>query len=268
MVIKNVTVGSDPELFIINKKTNKVVSSIGLIPGVKGTPWTCKEFKPGYGLEIDNILAEFNIPPAKNFNQFRDSINYMKDFIKKYVQKKNPDLDILCAASQIVDEDQLQSEEAKLFGCSVDYNAYTLEPNPKPQGEKTNLRSAGMHIHIGYDNPNTEASLELIRYMDVYLGVPSVLIDADSKRRILYGKAGCFRLTPYGLEYRVLSSYFMSSDELLAFVWKGVISAIDALNHSFVRPTPSSVIAAINNNDTKLAKEICGTYSINYQDYI
>ena len=43
----------------------------------------------------------------------------------------------------IVDEDQLQSPEAKLFGCSVDYNAYTEEPNPKPNGECTNLRSAG-----------------------------------------------------------------------------------------------------------------------------
>ena len=68
MEILNVTIGSDPELFIINKKTNKVVSSIGLIPGEKGNPYRTKDMPEGFGLEIDNILAEFNpaaIPPPR-----------------------------------------------------------------------------------------------------------------------------------------------------------------------------------------------------------
>lgn len=143
MYIDNITVGADPELFIINKETGKVVSSIGLIPGVKGNPYRSKDMPKGFGLEIDNILAEFNIPPVKTQNDFVKAIEYMKDYIRKYVQKKNPNLDILCKASMRVDEDQLQSAEAKLFGCSVDYNAYTMRPNPKPQGETTNLRSAG-----------------------------------------------------------------------------------------------------------------------------
>lgn len=267
-MISNITIGSDPELFLINTKTNKVVSSIGLIPGVKGNPWKSKEFTPGYGLEIDNILAEFNIPPATSEDGFIESIEYMKKFIRSFVQKKNPDLDILCAASQMVDEDQLQSEEAKLFGCSVDYNAYTLGPNPKPKGETTNLRSAGMHIHIGYDNPNTNTSLELVRYLDLFLGVPSVLLDKDDKRRLLYGKAGCFRLTPYGLEYRVLSSYFMSSKSLLSFVWNGVQSAIYAFNFDLNRPNASIIIDIINNNNIEAAKDICSKYSIDYKKYI
>lgn len=268
MIAKNITVGSDPELFIINTKTNKVVSSIGLIPGVKGHPWKSKEFKSGYGLEIDNILAEFNIPPARDCDAFIESIEYMKNFIRKFVKEKNPDLDILCSASQIVDEDQLQSEEAKLFGCSVDYNAYTLEPNPKPNGESTNLRSAGMHIHLGYDTPNTETSLELIRYMDIFLGVPSILLDTDTRRRSLYGKAGCFRLTPYGLEYRVLSSYFMSSRKLMEFVWNGTMSAIRALNNGLGRVSANSVVKTINNSKMADAKDICEMYNINYQDYM
>ena len=36
MKLRNVTIGADPELFIINEKTKKVVSAIGLIPGEKG----------------------------------------------------------------------------------------------------------------------------------------------------------------------------------------------------------------------------------------
>ncbi len=63
MKLTNVTIGADPELFIVNEKTGKIVSSIGLIPGEKGNAY--KEGMPeGFGLQIDNILAEFNVPPT------------------------------------------------------------------------------------------------------------------------------------------------------------------------------------------------------------
>lgn len=116
MRINSFTIGADPELFIINKRTGKVVSSIGLIPGEKGNPWVGEDMPKGFGLEIDNILAEFNIPPVKNWEGFVNNIQYMKDYIAKFVANKNPDLGIKCIASQKVDSDQLQSEEAQLFG--------------------------------------------------------------------------------------------------------------------------------------------------------
>ena len=143
MMIENVTIGADPELFLINSKTREVVSSIGIIPGEKGNPYRSKDMPEGYGLEIDNILAEFNIPPVRTKEDFVEAMTYMKNYIKKFIKAKNSNLDILCKASMMVNEDQLQSPEAKLFGCSVDYNAYTEEPNPKPKGERTNIRSAG-----------------------------------------------------------------------------------------------------------------------------
>ena len=65
-----ITIGADPELFIINEKTNDVVSSIGLIPGIKGKPFEPKGYKKGFGIETDNILAEFNIPPAESKQEF------------------------------------------------------------------------------------------------------------------------------------------------------------------------------------------------------
>ena len=116
MYIDSFTVGSDPELFIINEKTGKVVSSIGLIPGVKREPWVGSDMPSGFGLETDNILAEFNIPPVTDCDNFVNNIQYMKDYITKYVKAKNPDLGIRCIASQVVDASQLQSEEAQLFG--------------------------------------------------------------------------------------------------------------------------------------------------------
>lgn len=261
-MITNFTIGADPELFIINTKTDSVVSSIGIIPGVKGEPWRDETMPEGYGIEIDNILGEFNIPVAKTKEEFVSSINYMKNYIRNFVKDVNKDYDIRCIASQYVPEDQLQSPEAKLFGCSVDYNAYTEEPNEKPKGEKTNLRSAGFHIHVGYNKFNADDSIKLIKYLDAYVGIPSVVLDPDTKRRSLYGKAGAFRLTKYGCEYRVLSSFMMSNDSLLSTVWDGIMKAIDAFNVNAPLPNENDVINCINNSDVELAKKLISKYNI------
>lgn len=198
MKITNIKVGSDPELFIINTQNNNVVSSIGLIPGEKGKAYRGPGMTKGYGLQIDNVLAEFNIPATSKKEQFVKSMNFMKDYIRDFVKKVNPDYDIQCVASRNVNEDQLQHPIAKLFGCDVSYNAYTEDENPKPDGERGTLRSAGCHIHLSYKTPNAKTSITLVKYLDMYLGIPSVVLDPDTKRRTLYGKAGDFRLKPYG----------------------------------------------------------------------
>lgn len=262
MILNNITIGADPELFLINTETGKVVSSIGIIPGEKGNPYRSKDMPKGFGLEIDNILAEFNIPPVTNKRNFINAINYMKDYIRTFIKEKDKNLDIQCIASKMVDEDQLQSPEAKLFGCSVDYNAYTKRPNPKPKGEATNLRSAGFHIHIGYDNCNSQTSIDLVKYLDMYLGVPSVLKDPDCKRRSLYGKAGCFRLTSYGVEYRVLSSYFLSDNDILSWVWDRVGASIDAYNNCTPIADHTFVEDAINNSNKDLATKLIKNFNI------
>lgn len=146
--------------------------------------------------------------------------------------------------------------------CDSDYNAYTEDVNPKPEGGKTNIRSAGFHIHIGYANNNIDTSLKLVKYLDFYLGVPSVLKDKDKKRRSLYGKAGCFRLTNYGVEYRVLSSTLMKNVASLEFVWNQLSKAIIAHNRDCGLPDSSLVIEAINNSDTELAKKLITTYDL------
>ena len=51
--VENYLVGSDPELFIRHSQTNKIISSIGLIPGVKGKAYTPEGMSKGYGLQID-----------------------------------------------------------------------------------------------------------------------------------------------------------------------------------------------------------------------
>jgi len=261
-LIHKFTIGADPELFIINEKTGKVISSIGLIPGIKGEPYISEDMPKGFGLETDNILAEFNIPPVTSCEGFINAMNYMKDYITNFVKKINPNYGIKCSAYEVVDEDQLQSDEAKLFGCDPDYNCYTESQNEKPDGALTNGRSAGCHIHIGYENPNVETSLKLVKYFDVYVGLPSVLYDTDVRRRTLYGKAGSFRLQEWGVEVRLLSAAMYANEKLMRIIWNGVIQAINAYNHNFSLPDPAYVRKAIDNSDVELAKTLIDKYKI------
>lgn len=262
-MIQNITIGADPELFIVNEKTGKVVSSVGLIPGEKGNPYVADDMPTGFGLETDNILAEFNIPPVTDRDSFINNIEYMKDYIRKFVKEKNPDLGILCKASMTVDKSELQSKQAKEFGCDPDYNVYTEDVNPKPKNAgKTTLRSSGFHIHIGYDNHNIDESLKLVKYLDAYLGLPSLMLDDDKKRRSLYGRAGCFRLTPYGLEYRTLSSAMMEDSISLNFVWLQLQKAILACNRNKEIPSPEDVQKAINESDIELATALIKRFNL------
>ena len=262
MKLRNITVGSDPELFIINTKTNNVVSAVGLIPGTKKEPWKADDMPKGFALQTDNILAEFNIPAVKDKLSFVKSIQYMQKYIDSYVKNINLDLGIKCASSKVVPNSELQSEQAQQFGCDVDYNIYTRKANPKPEGTKTNIRSCGFHLHLGYDNPNIDTTLALIKYMDVYLGIPSVIKDKDKKRRSLYGKAGCFRLCDYGFEYRVLSSAMMSNTAKLSFVWDQLFKAIFAYENDFDLPSEEDIQNIINNSNSKLAEQIISAYNL------
>lgn len=260
-MIENVTLGTDPELFLINNKTKKIVSSIGIIPGEKDNPYT-DGLDKGFGLQADNVLAEFNIPPCKIKKEWVENINYMKSFIKNYVKNINPNINLYHAASSVLDDDQLQDERAKVFGCDKDYNVYTLEANPKPKSNNPNLRSAGFHVHVGYNNPNIDDTLRLIKYMDVYLGLRSVLYDPDTKRRGLYGKAGCFRLTDYGFEYRVLSGFFLKSNTYIGKVYDWAMEAIEACNEGLELTDSDLIQKAINTSNKKLATELLTSLNI------
>lgn len=115
---------------------------------------------------------------------------------------------------------------------------------------------------MGYENPDVDTSLSLVRYMDVFLGIPSVVKDKDKKRRSLYGKAGCFRLTDYGVEYRVLSSTMMSSLSKLSFVWRQLQKALKACQINYSLPSRDLVQKTINNSNVELAEQLITHYNL------
>jgi hypothetical protein len=121
------------------------------------------------------------------------------------------------------------------------------------------MRTAAGHIHIGwtedqdcYDKEHYTLAARIARQCDYYLGVNSLLWDKDDTRRSLYGKAGAFRPKPYGVEYRVLSNRWLTSDDLIAWVFTAAKQAVTDAFAGFWAEDKYGNLAQeiINNNET------------------
>ena len=115
------------------------------------------------------------------------------------------------------------------------------------------------HISIGWDNPTLEQQLDMVKAMDATVGLESVLLDFDTERKKLYGKAGCFRFREYGIEYRSLSNFWIKSDESLKWSWDTTMKAIELVNSGKieeVKELGNYIVEAINTNNKELAQEL------------
>lgn len=125
------------------------------------------------------------------------------------------------------------------------------------------------HIHIGYDESSFDKSINIIRALDLFLGVPSIILDTDTLRRELYGKSGAFRIKNYGVEYRVLSNFWIQSQEIINLIFYNISQAIDFINNSentselFNKKDSENIQNCINNCDKKLANRLIKKYNIN-----
>jgi hypothetical protein len=124
------------------------------------------------------------------------------------------------------------------------------------------------HIHVGYNNPSSKTNLEIVKTMDLFLGVPSIILDTDTERRKLYGKAGAFRNKAYGVEYRVLSGFWITNDSLMEFAFNNTMNAIKFINDGFSieKQDETQIEFCINNGDKQLAYELMSKYSININE--
>lgn len=221
-------IGSDPELFV--GKGGVVMSAIGFVGGSKHDP------RPVHlgALQEDNVLLEFNIDPAKSLLEFQRNLNEVlgqaKDSIRQFHLEVIENL-----SSHVYERTLLESfgDEAFVFGCEPDFNAWTGMANTMPQDVDPCLRTAGGHIHIGFDHLEEvtyENSSEVGQMCDFVLGLPSVLMDKDDRRRQLYGKGGAVRYKGYGVEYRSLSNFWLFSAELQAWAYQNAIKAYHERN--------------------------------------
>jgi hypothetical protein len=257
-MIKNVKIGADPEMFLFDIKENKYISVEGLIGGTKESPIIISH--EGYCLQEDNVMVEFNIPPAHTKAEFVNSIQYMISYINTILPSN---LITKIEPAAYFDWEQLLTDQSMTFGCSPDLNAWTNIENEKPMGESTNLRTCGGHIHIGYDSPNAYTSLEIIKALDFFLGVPLSVLEPANDRKVLYGNFGACRLKKYGVEYRTPSNYWLTSSNMIEFVFEQVQKAIQYVNNSAVIDYfYEEIYESITNNNSEAAYKLIETHGI------
>lgn len=258
-------IGTDVEVFLRHKITKKYKSIEGLIGGSKDSPKPLE--KDGCFIQEDGCAAEYNIPPVslQDSHTMFNNIQYVMDTITNLVPDE---FELECCSSAHFDKEELSTEQAQTMGCDVDYNCWEDGTvNTKPNTPET-MRSCGGHIHISMPDMTAEESLALVKALDCYLGVPSILIDQDTERRTIYGKAGAFRFKYYenipAIEYRVLSNWWTKSDDYVKWVFlqieKALESVIEKENLDIYK---DDIVSIINTSNTEAAITFCENLNIN-----
>jgi len=250
------TLGADVEVFLRDGERYK--SAVGLIGGSKEKPLLVDNGN----LQEDNVMAEFAIDPADNVDDWKNNIFNVLNQLSSAVSHHSLHFDVVSSVK--FPKSELNTKQARVFGCDPDYNAYKAAPNPAPNPRSVgNLRTAGGHIHMGIPNDyiNPMDMMELAKYMDVFLGLPSVLADEDQQRRSMYGMAGSFRPKPYGLEYRTLSNFWIKTEGLAEWAYYASQSAWCAFMND-EQYNFEEVETIINNSDVGGAKKVMEQHGI------
>lgn len=253
--MNSILIGCDPEVFV--KQGGLYKSAYGLIRGDKKNP---QKVRRG-AVQVDGMALEFNIDPAATEEEFCLNVQDVFDQMKRMV----PDFEVVATPCAHFEADYIKAQPAAALelGCDPDYNAWTGYPNEKPDADRP-MRTASGHIHIGWTadkdvaHPHHIHQARMVgQQMDFYLGLTSLSYDADIERREMYGKAGCIRIKPYGVEYRTLSNAWLKSENLMRWVYRASVKGItELMNGNVLASKYGDIQAIINNSDREAAKRI------------
>lgn len=229
------SLGGDPEYFISNSR-GKILNADAFFPSKKNPIEVNSRGGHRSKLFFDGIQAEMAVAHNGCREYLVDNVRYCFKAIMKRLPKGHK---IVLKPSAKIQKKVLEiaDPEARRFGCAPDFNAYTQTINtPEMDASRHPFRYAGGHIHIGVPDmryrkatdmymkmiKSEERHLEIIKCMDMLVTIPTLLLDnspAAKRRRSKYGKAGCFRPTPYGIEYRTPSCWWLKSPLTLSIIY-------------------------------------------------
>lgn len=219
-------IGADPEVFFVDKNL-KPVSVEGKLGGSKEFPLAMTGLPAGFAIQEDNVAAEYNIPASKTAKEFATNILRGLKYVDKQAKKQG--YKVVCESAMHFSLMQLATPHAQNLGCEPDFNAWTKSLNKSPQPPNT-LRTAAGHVHVSWNGPTGDSAMLFGRALDVFLGIPSLLVTNPNERRQLYGKAGAIRLKPYGVEYRVLDNFWLTSDAQCNHIFNTCVEVANKLN--------------------------------------
>lgn len=260
------TFGADIEYIATNRINKQPFSIEGLLKGTKHNPFLVDKGN----VQEDNVLPEMAIDVCHSKEEFVDKILSVQNQLKMILDKYN--LDMVIESHGFFNPEQMNTEQAKTFGCDPDYNCWTYMKNPAPVLSKDNklLRTAGGHVHFGFPEKHKwdGSVFEMAQWMDIFLGIQSV--DKDKKgtmRRQLYGRAGAFRDKDYGVEYRVLSNWWATKSGA-EWVYDQVLRAYEFFQQGTVAEIfgdiKNEVQKVINIGDPVYAKQFFSKRGMEY----
>lgn len=250
------TIGADPEIFV--RDAVQARSIIGKIGGTKHDPRPLPLGK-GFAVQEDNVAMEFNIPACKTKAAFVKAIADATGFLETVIKDQYGFMFDQRSAISFTDQ-ELDDPAAHVFGCEPDYNCWTRERNPRPSAQDKNLRSCGGHIHIGFADHDPH---EVVKAMDLFASVPATLMDKGELRKQLYGKAGAFRLTSFGVEYRPLSNFWIFKPRLCEWAYDAVDRALMAVSTGMsFDDDKDAILEAVDMNNKDAAMSLVAKYGL------
>lgn len=272
-----IKIGSDPEIWIMNNATGKIISAHGLFPGTKDEPYKVKHG----AIQVDGMAAEYNILPASTAEEFVFYHLSVLCDLRDEIKARNPELDFSFVFTPVADFGAEyiaeQPLEARQLGCTPDFNAWEDGAvNPTPDAEMP-FRTASGHIHIGWGNDydiddpeHIEACCMMVKQLDAQFACSYALLEGDdgARRRELYGKAGAFRPKKYGVEWRVLSNCWLSNTYYMRNVFRNVKEAFENLlggYKMYEHPSYAQVRKWLDENNVKKMEYFFGRFEVDYR---
>lgn len=226
--MKIVTIGSDPEFFVLDRKGNPYPATPFAV-GTKEHPEPIPSLGVGFFEQRDNLSFEGNIPPAHTKSEFVDYVTALREYFISKVSKFS------CSISpngvERFPKRMLITPEGSEFGCSSvvsswDSSASGRVTRPTPNLTGLDYRVSGFHIHIGIAKSDKDPLLPwdtlIGRLFDIFLTIPSHKIKDEPERLLTYGKYGMIRSKTYGVECRTLSTFF-TQPAWLPWVWDQIM---------------------------------------------
>jgi hypothetical protein len=238
VMTRNTPIGTDPEVFLWDRKSKEFVSAAGFFPGTKKEPYKVNKG----AIQVDGVALEFNIDPAESEDEFFDNVKTVHQQMEKMVQEVNPNWEIKHTPYATFSKKLWDTvpEEARELGCDPDFTSPegVVSPNPTDRilaaakrGGYGAIRTASGHIHIGFADkkvdPGDAMHFEDCRFVADSFRMKSIFhprIDEECTRLSFYGGIGAFRPKPYGVELRSPSNYWLRSEQAIRGVYKSTLN--------------------------------------------
>jgi hypothetical protein len=257
-----VTLGGDPEFFFKTNKRGAIRGSERIIP----PDGLALSDSSRNRVVTDGVQAEFNVYPDTCRQVVANNYRVLFGLVADEIKRKGLELKADFSSSVVkVSKTELQSlsESSRVFGCAPSSNTHMSGEEAKitVNPSEYTIRTAGGHIHLGGYGPVLESREKVVDVLDVVLGNTCVLLDREpmmAERRKVYGRAGEFRACKYGLEYRVLSNFWLRAYPLMSLVYSLARFAVHVVDNGYYDALMSvvnyeRVAYAIDENDFDVA---------------